>query len=271
MKISTENSVQTSSAQSKDDYTSYASLTGKCVFITGGATGIGAEIVRAFTQQQARVGFIDIDEHSAHQLLEELSSTGLPTPWFRANNVSNVEQLQQIIQSFAANHDGIDILINNVANDNRFSTKEMSATDWTQCMQVNLNSAFFAAQSVLPYMQSKQAGSIINFSSINAFIAPKDMVGYNTAKAGLLGMTKSLANEFGSDNIRVNALLPGWVATDKQLNSWFTEEEEHKWTSKMALKKRLYPAHIAKLALFLASDDSEMITGQGITIDGGRQ
>jgi len=271
VKISTENSVQTSSAQSKDDYTSYASLTGKCVFITGGATGIGAEMVRAFTQQQARVGFIDIDEHSAHQLLEELSSAGLPTPWFRANNVSNVEQLQQIIQSFAANHDGIDILINNVANDNRFSTKEMSATDWTQCMQVNLNSAFFAAQSVLPYMQSKQAGSIINFSSINAFIAPKDMVGYNTAKAGLLGMTKSLANEFGSDNIRVNALLPGWVATDKQLNSWFTEEEEHKWTSKMALKKRLYPAHIAKLALFLASDDSEMITGQGITIDGGRQ
>ena len=98
-------------------------------------------------------------------------------------------------------------------------------------------------------MQSKQAGSIINFSSINAFIAPKDMVGYNTAKAGLLGMTKSLANEFGSDNIRVNALLPGWVATDKQLKSLFKEEEEHKWTSKMALKKRL--SRISLIACFL--------------------
>lgn len=271
MKISAENSVPTSSAQSKDDYTSYTSLTGKCVFITGGATGIGAEMVRAFTQQGARVGFIDIDESAAHQLIATLSAQDLPAPWFRPNNVVNVEQLKTIIQSFAAHHDGIDVLINNVANDNRFSTKEMSQSEWVQCMQVNLNSAFFASQAVLPYMQSKQAGSIINFSSINAFIAPQDMVGYNTAKAGLLGMTKSLANEFGTDNIRVNALLPGWVATDKQLNSWLTEEEENKWTSKMALKKRLYPQHIAKLALFLASDDSEMITGQGVTIDGGRQ
>ena len=271
MKILAENSVPTSSAQYNDDYTSYTSLTGKCVFITGGATGIGAEMVRAFTQQKAIVGFIDIDETAAHQLIEELSAQGASTPWFRPNNVVNIDELKTIIQSFAAQYDSIDVLINNVANDNRFTTQEMTQTDWLHCLQVNLNSAFFASQTVLPYMQSQQAGSIINFSSINAFIAPKDMVGYNTAKAGLLGMTKSLANEFGTDNIRVNALLPGWVATDKQLNSWFTKEEENQWTSKMALKKRLYPKHIAKLALFLASDDSEMITGQGLTIDGGRQ
>ena len=185
--------------------------------------------------------------------------------------IVNTDELKTIIQSFATHHDSIDVLINNVANDNRFATKEMTQTDWLHCLQVNLNSAFFASQTVLPYMQSQQAGSIINFSSINAFIAPRDMVGYNTAKAGLLGMTRSLANEFGIDNIRVNALLPGWVATDKQLNSWFTKEEENQWTSKMALKKRLYPKHIAKLALFIASDDSEMITGQGLTIDAGRQ
>lgn len=254
----------------ENHYITYPCLRGKSVFITGGASGIGAELVRAFTMQHAKVGFIDIDENAADQLIGDLTAQQSATPWFRANNVANVDDMRSSIHAFAALNDGVDILINNVANDHRFTTSEMSENDWTQCMQVNLNSAFFAAQTVQPYMQSKQAGAIINFSSINAFIAPPNMVGYNTAKAGLLGMTKSLANELGADNIRVNALLPGWVATDKQLNSWLTEEEEAQWLAQMALKKRLYPHHVAKLALFLASDESDMITGQGIAVDGGR-
>lgn len=261
-------------------YTHYASLENKCVFITGGATGIGAEMVRAYMQQGAKVGFVDIDQVAANKLLSELQSeheqllkTKAHTcylPWFQSCDVAEVGSLNQAIQYFVEQYHTIHVLINNVANDQRMCTQDISETQWQQCLQVNLNSAFFAAQAVLPLMREKNSGVIINFSSINTFIAPEKMVGYNTAKAGIIGLTKSLANEYGQYNIRVNALTPGWVATEKQLQSWLTEEEEHKWTSQMAIKQRIYPEHVAKLALFLGADDSAMITGQSIAIDGGR-
>jgi NAD(P)-dependent dehydrogenase (short-subunit alcohol dehydrogenase family) len=137
-------------------------------------------------------------------------------------------------------------------------------------MQVNLDPAFFASQAAFKYMRENKRGSIINFSSITALIGLEQGAGYVTAKAGLVGMTKALARDFGDYNIRVNAILPGWIATDRQLASWLTEEEEQRWMEYMALKKRILPADVAKLALFLASDDSALITGQGINIDGGR-
>ena len=137
-------------------------------------------------------------------------------------------------------------------------------------MQVNLDPAFFAAQAAYKTMKTQNFGSIINFSSINALIGLQHMTGYVTAKAGLMGMTKALSKEFGEHNIRVNAIVPGWVATERQLSSWLTDEEEQKWMESMALKKRILPEDVANLALFLASNDSALITGQGIIIDGGR-
>ncbi len=160
--------------------------------------------------------------------------------------------------------------MNNVANDKRQPTAEVTLADWQQCMQVNLEPAFFASQSAFALMRDQQQGCIINFSSINALTGQQHMAGYVTAKAGIIGMTKALAKDYGDAGIRVNAILPGWVATDRQLSSWFTKEEQQKWLDSSVLKCLITPADIANLALFLASDQSALITGQTISVDGGR-
>ncbi len=249
--------------------TQYGSLHNKVVFITGGASGIGAAMVRAFVAQSCKVAFIDIDEDKAELILTSLSKHSKDV-WFKSVDVTQPESLQDAICS-AYNHFGrLDVMVNNVANDNRHQVENISAYDWHKCMNVNLDPAFFASQAAFSKMKKQGSGSIINFSSITALIGQAQMTGYVTAKAGLMGMTKALAKDFGQHNIRVNAILPGWVATEKQLHTWLTKEEEDKWMQSMALKQRLLPEQVADLALFLAADDSAMITAQGIIIDGGR-
>jgi len=246
--------------------TFYPSLKQKVVFITGGATGIGAAMVRSFAAQQAKVAFIDIDTEAAARLQAQCAQP----LWFRAVDVTNPTLLQQALQDAAAALGGLDVLINNVANDKRQPSTEVSVRDWQQCMQVNLDPAFFAAQSAFLLMRQQQQGCIINFSSINALSGQPEMAGYVTAKAGLIGLTKALAKDFGVDGIRVNAIIPGWVATERQLASWFTPDEQEKWLAAAALKQFITPQDVANLALFLASDQSALITGQAIRIDGGR-
>jgi len=248
----------------------YNSLSRKVIFITGGASGIGAAMVKAFVAQGAKVAFIDIDEKVAQQLIASLPESCQSHLWYKQVDVIESKLLQLSIEQAAEHFGSIDVLINNVANDMRHRPEDISIKDWHRCMQVNLDPAFFAAQTAYKYMKPQQSGSIINFSSINALLGPENMTGYVTAKAGLIGMTKVLANEFGADNIRVNAILPGWIATDKQLASWLTAEEEKKWMDSMSLKKRIMPNDVANLALFLASENSALITGQSIKIDGGR-
>lgn len=251
--------------------TQYSSLIGKVVFITGGATGIGAAMVKAFVGQKAKVAFIDIDEQASAALITGIVSKNHGAQlWYRKVDVTDPETLQLAILEASKALGNLDVLVNNVGNDARQNVENISAYDWHKCMQVNLDPAFFASQAAFKIMREHASGSIINFSSINALIGPQRMTGYVTAKAGLMGMTKSLSRDFGVDNIRVNAILPGWVATDRQLASWLTKEEEQKWTEAMALKKRIEPHDVANLALFLASDNSSMITGQAINIDGGR-
>jgi D-xylose 1-dehydrogenase len=250
--------------------TSYSSLANLSIFITGGATGIGAAMVKAFLAQGAKVSFVDINHEATTNLINSLEKQWKENLWHNIVDVTNIESLQQAISNAASQQNGIDVLINNVANDMRHKPQDITQNDWHHCMQVNLDSAFFASQAASAYMKKKKHGSIINLSSINAILGPQNMVGYTTAKAGLIGMTKSLAKDFGKFNIRVNAILPGWIATDKQLASYLTEYEEDRWMDSMAIKKRIAPKEVAHLALFLASDDSAMITGQSITIDGGR-
>jgi NAD(P)-dependent dehydrogenase (short-subunit alcohol dehydrogenase family) len=249
--------------------TQYHSLKGKVVFITGGASGIGAAMVKAFVAQSCKVAFIDIDEQNANIVLSSLNEYA-DCLWFKRIDVTEPELLQSAICNAYEHFGRLDVLVNNVANDSRFQVENVSAYDWHKCMNVNLDPAFFASQAAFSKMRKKQSGSIINFSSITALFGQKQMTGYVTAKAGLMGMTKALAKDFGDHNIRVNAILPGWVATDKQLDKWLTDEEEQKWLQSMSLKQRLLPDQVADLALFLASEDSAMITGQGINIDGGR-
>jgi NAD(P)-dependent dehydrogenase (short-subunit alcohol dehydrogenase family) len=170
----------------------------------------------------------------------------------------------------ADNRSSLSVLINNAANDMRHSPDETSPEQWRECMAINLDAAFFAARACAPLMAGHGGGSIINFSSINALLGPSNMPGYVTAKAGLIGMTKALAKDYGERLVRVNAILPGWVVTERQLQTWLTPEEESSWMEQVALPKRLLPENVARLALFLAASDSDMITGQSFTIDGGR-
>lgn len=249
---------------------SYPSLVGASVFITGGAGGIGASMVREFALQGARVGLIDVDEPTARALAAEVQARQLLAPWFRRLDVRDIPALKQAVIDFAGEHDGLSVLVNNVADDRRHSPLEVTEQGWRNGLAVNLDPAFFASQAAIPVMQRAGRGSIVNLSSINALTGPAQMPGYVTAKSALLGLTKSLAREHGPDGIRVNAILPGWVATKRQLATWLTEDIEREWMKGVALKRRIQPRDVARLALFLASEDSSMITGQFFVIDGGR-
>jgi NAD(P)-dependent dehydrogenase (short-subunit alcohol dehydrogenase family) len=224
-------------------------------------------MVESFVKQQAKVAFIDIDDEAAQALISDLPDANL---WYRQVDVTDSNDLQKSLVDACAALGSVNVLVNNVANDRRQASEDVTVKDWDQCLQINLNPAFFASQVAMSFMQQEGAGSIINFSSINAIMGQPQMAGYVTAKAGLIGMTKALARDYGEFGIRVNAILPGWVATERQLASWFTEEEQVKWMEAMALKKLVTPDDVANLALFLAADESSMITGQGIKIDGGR-
>lgn len=236
------------------DFARYPSLAGRRVFITGGATGIGAALVEGFAAQGAVVGQVDLHDHAG------------AAAWFRRLDVTDTPALQAAIREFAA--DGLDILINNVANDTRHDPLATSPDQWQRLMAVNLDCGFFAAQAAIPLMAG--GGAIINFSSINALLGPAGMPAYVAAKSAIVGLTKALARQYGPAGIRVNAILPGWVVTERQLELWLTPEAEAAWMEQVALKTRILPADIARLALFLAADDSRMITGQSLVIDGGR-
>ena len=249
---------------------SYPSLNGRTVFITGGATGIGACMVRQFAEQGGRTGFIDVDEQSARNVVADVRERGFYPPWFRRVDVRDVGPLKAAIVDFANAHGGLSVLVNNVADDSRHSPLEVTEESWRNGLSINLDSAFFASQTAIPIMQGAGQGSIINFSSINALIGPTEMPGYVAAKSALLGLTKALARHYGPDGIRFNAILPGWVATERQLATWLTEDAEREWMKSVALKRRIEPEDVANLALFLASDDSSTITNQFFVIDGGR-
>jgi D-xylose 1-dehydrogenase len=251
-------------------YTRYASLDGRAVFITGGATGIGAALVEAFVSQGAKVAFIDIDVTGALELCDELEQKGLARPWFEACDVSDIAALKRSILHAQQALGDIGVLVNNAANDQRYDTRTMTEESWYRGLAINLHPAFFAAQTVQPMMTALGGGSIINISSINVQFGPPNLASYITAKAGILGISKALATDYGADNIRVNSILPGWVATPKQLEKWLTPEEEVELMKRVCLKKRLGAHDVANLALFLASADAAMITSQEFVVDGGR-
>jgi NAD(P)-dependent dehydrogenase (short-subunit alcohol dehydrogenase family) len=254
-----------SESRSSSLFGSYPSLEGRTVFITGGASGIGATVVECFHAQKARVAFVDLDEAAGAAL-----SARLPGSWFQRCDVTDVAALQDAIKAAAEALGPITILINNVANDTRHKAAEMTPEQWQKNQAVNLDPVFIASTTCYPMMKEAGGGSIVNVSSINALLGPAEMVGYVAAKGAINAMSKSLAREWGPDNIRVNALSPGWVITERQLKLWLTPEAEAAWMKQVALQKRIMPEDVARLMLFLAADDSRMITGQNLVIDGGR-
>lgn len=238
--------------------------------ITGGATGMGASMVECFSEQGANVGFIDYDADGADKLLNDLEAKGLQRPWFRKVDVTDIEALKSAFADFSTAHGDITVLVNNVANDERHDPLDVTPEFWRKCLSVNLDSGFFACQAAIPGMQRAGGGSIINLSSINALFGPTSMPGYVAAKSALIGLTKAMAREYGVDSIRVNVVLPGWVVTQRQLEKWLTPEEEAGWMESVALKERILPRDASNLIMFLAADDSRMITSQSFIIDGGR-
>jgi D-xylose 1-dehydrogenase len=245
-------------------FATYPSLEGRVVFVTGGASGIGAAFVERFSQQGAKVAFVDLQADAGRELGERVGA------WFAPCDVTDASALQSAIADAGARLGPITVLINNVANDTRHAAVETSPAEWRRGLAVNLDPAFIASSAVQPMMKAAGGGAIINVSSINALLGPAEMATYVAAKGAINALSKSLAREWGADRIRVNALSPGWVVTPRQLTLWLTPEAEAEWSELVALKDRIAPDDVARLALFLASDDARMITGQNFVIDAGR-
>jgi NAD(P)-dependent dehydrogenase (short-subunit alcohol dehydrogenase family) len=248
------------------DFATYPSLRGRTVFITGGASGIGAAFVQAFHGQGAKVAFVDIDETAGLALCAGLGSAC----WFAPCDVADAAALQAAIGAAAAALGPVTVLINNVADDTRQVAAEITPQVWRDTLAVNLDPAFIAASAVHPIMRAAGGGAIVNLSSINALTGHADLAAYSAAKGAINALTKSLAHAWGADRIRVNALSPGWVITPRQVALWLTPAAEADWTRLAALKDRILPEDIARAALFLAADDSRMMTGQNLVVDAGR-
>lgn len=247
----------------------FPSLKGKSVFITGGGSGIGEGLVRHFCQQGAKVTFVDIATKPAHSLVELIAMSGLTAPTFIECDLRDIDSLRNAIAQCAQKQDPIRVLVNNAGNDDRHKSDDVSVEYWDGRMQVNLRHQFFAAQAVRPQMREAGGGSIINMGSITWLVGDGDCPAYVTAKAAVGGLTRALAREFGPEKIRVNCILPGWVMTERQVKLWLTPEGERQIEQRQCLPDRLYPADIARMALFLAADDSQMCTSQNFIVDGG--
>ncbi|MBV8474202.1 MAG: SDR family oxidoreductase [Hyphomicrobiales bacterium] len=250
-------------------FATYPSLADRVTFVSGGASGIGADIVRAFARNKARVAFVDVQEEAGRALQREIAERGGRHLFLKAD-VTDIAALRAAIERVREELGPIATLVNNAANDQRHAVSEVSVEYWDESQSVNLRHHFFAAQAVHPQMRELGFGSIINLSSIAWRGGAAEMPAYAAAKAGVLGLTRALARAFGGDNIRVNAIEPGAVMTERQIQLWYkTPESVEAMAQRQAIKRTLLGEEIARAALFLAADDSRMITKQSLTVDGG--
>jgi D-xylose 1-dehydrogenase len=249
-------------------FAQYPSLQDRPVLITGGASGIGASLVRAFAEQGARVGFVDIAAEAGEALARSLAGSR-HAPRFERADLSRIEELESAIARIRDAVGPIQALMNNAANDQRHSIESTSPESWDSGIAVNLRHQFFAAKAVVPDLKAAGGGSIVNFGSVSWKLKQGGMPVYTTSKAAIVGLTRSLARDLGPFNIRVNTLVPGWVMTERQLRLWATEEAKADVLRVQCIPKLLQPEQIAHMALFLAADDSAMCTAQDFVVDAG--
>jgi NAD(P)-dependent dehydrogenase (short-subunit alcohol dehydrogenase family) len=250
-------------------YTRYASLLGRTVLITGGGSGIGAALVEAYVATGAKVAFIDIQDEVSAALAERLAKGADHPPLFIHCDLVDIAALEAAIERIRRELGPIRVLVNNAGNDTRHATDAVTPDYWDEVMALNLKHQFFASQAVRAQMREAGGGSIVNFSSIAWMRGAVGLVAYTTAKAATVGMTRSLGAELGAEGIRVNAIAPGAVITERQLELWYTEEQARALAERQAIPSRLLPEHIAAMALFLGADDSRMITKQTFIVDAG--
>lgn len=245
----------------------FPDLDGKSVFITGGGSGIGATLTEAFLRQGARVAFVQRSDASA--FVDEAARETGNRPLFLQCDITDIERLRTCMSEAADANGPITALINNAANDKRHKTEDVTEEFWDWSQAINLKAYFFACQAAVGGMRQAGGGAIVNFSSISYMMGNSGYPAYTTANGGITAMTRSLAREFGPDAIRVNALMPGWVLTQKQLDLWAKPQDLAAHMDRMCLKQHLAPEDITGGTLFLASDASKMMTGQAMVIDGG--
>ncbi|PRZ46343.1 SDR family NAD(P)-dependent oxidoreductase [Tritonibacter scottomollicae] len=245
----------------------FRDLEGASVFITGGGSGIGAALTEGFLKQGAKVAFVGRSD--ASEFVERMERETGNRPLFVQCDITDISALKAAIAHAAHAHGPIGVLVNNAANDQRHATLDVDEDFWDWSQAINLKAYFFACQAVLPGMQQLGGGAIVNFTSVSYMMGNSGYPAYTTANSGINGMTRSLAREFGPDRIRANALAPGWVLTDKQLDKWATPEALAAHLERQCLKDHLAPQDIVESTLFLASKSSRMISGQALVVDGG--
>jgi NAD(P)-dependent dehydrogenase (short-subunit alcohol dehydrogenase family) len=246
----------------------YSDLKDKAVLITGGGSGIGESIVREFSRQQARVGFIDIAPAPSLALVAEMERHATKVR-FEHCDLSKITDLQSAVAAMERQIGPIQVLVNNAANDQRHATEAVTEELWDSLIAINLKQQFFCAQAVLPGMKAAGDGVIINLGSISWMIGQGGMVAYSAAKSAVLGLTRSLARDYGQFGIRVNAVAPGWIMTPRQLGQWMTPEGEAEIMVRQCLKRKLQPSDVAKFVVFLASEEASACTNQQYVVDGG--
>ena len=246
----------------------HPSLAGRRVVVTGGGSGIGAAIVRGFLRQRARVAFIDIAAEESRALLGRLSAEGLDAPVYLQADLRDTAATTQALEQILGGFGGIDVLVNNAASDDRHELATVTPDYWDERIAINLRHLFICAQAAIPSMRAQHQGVILNLGSISWHLGLKDLVVYQTAKAGIEGMTRALARELGRDGIRVNAIIPGNVQTPRQMR-WYNPAEEAQLVAAQCLDGRIQPEDVASMALFLASDDARMCTGHAYWVDAG--
>jgi NAD(P)-dependent dehydrogenase (short-subunit alcohol dehydrogenase family) len=246
-------------------FASYPSLAGKTVFVTGGASGIGAEIVAAFAAQGARVGFVDRDEAAARELLARTPGTVA----FEACDLREIEELRGAFAALADRLGPAEVLVNNAARDDRHDWREVTPDFWDQRMATNLRHMFFAIQAVAPGMIAAGGGSIINMGSNSWWEAVGNFPAYATAKSAVHGLTRTMARDLGGHRIRVNTVVPGWIMTERQKTLWATPEALERHRQNQCLPDLIEPVYVARMVLFLASDDAAMCTANNYMVEAG--
>ena len=253
-----------------DGFATYPSLQDNVVFITGGASGIGASHVAAFAAQGARVAFVDIDDAAAETVVTAACDAGHPAPLYQHCDLRDIAALRAAIASASEALGPPRVLVNNAANDQRHRFEDVTPEYWDERLASNLRHQFFAIQAVAPLMRAAGGGSIVNFGSVSWHTLQGGYPAYTTAKAGVEGLTRGMARDLGGDGIRVNCVVPGWIMTTRQIELWLTPDAEAALMKAQCLKQKLTPADVTRMVLWLAADDSRMCTGQNWIIDAGR-
>lgn len=253
------------------EYATYPSLKDRVVFITGGASGIGGNMVQQFARQGSKVGFFDINAELGEANVQACVDAGcVHKPLFVEGDLRNIDELKAALEKTRETFGDIQVLVNNAANDDRHVVEDVTPEYWDERFQINLRHQFFAIQAVMPQMRRIGSGSIINIGSSSWMIKEDMFPAYATAKSAVQGLTRTMAHYLGEDNIRVNSVVPGWVVTDRQLDKWWSEEGEQSCMEMQCLKKRIYPEEFNQMVLFLAADDSGACTSQSYLVDAGR-